>query len=112
MFMDKEQHIERLIEELDTIAAASRRVADHPKVTSEDRTAIQTSIGQEFAAFVAFDQDVHAAAIELVDAATDGATIADLLATYVRIQDGCVGCHDRFRARVTAARVALEGSDR
>jgi len=85
------------------VAIAAQRIADHPPVSPEDRAKIQAVLGQRFATFVAFDQEVHGAAIELVDAAAGERPIPDLLAHYSRIQEGCVACHEAFRTEVASA---------
>ncbi|GMV04640.1 MAG: hypothetical protein AMXMBFR53_09200 [Gemmatimonadota bacterium] len=86
------------------IAAAARKVADHPKVTPETAAAIQSALGAEFGDFAAYDHQVHDAATRLSEIAQDGEGQLDvLLAGYQGIQEGCVACHTQFRARVSAA---------
>lgn len=92
------------IEDALAVAEAARRVADHPKVTPETATAIQATLGAEFGDFAAFDHQVHEAAAYLSEVARDGAVSPDaLLSGYQEVQAGCVACHARFRARVSAA---------
>lgn len=85
------------------VAAAAQRIADHPNVSPEDRETIQAVLGREFSAFVAFDQGVHRAAVELAGAAARGSEIPDLLVLYSRVQEGCVACHEMFRTDVASA---------
>lgn len=91
------------------VAAAAGRVADHPEVTPEQMAIIQTTLGQEFAAFVHHDHTVHEAALALTAAAGAGAGPWDLMAGVAAVQEGCVGCHTAFRARVSAALAAGGG---
>lgn len=100
------------IADAEQVAVAAQRIADHPKVSPEDRAMIQAALGEGFGAFVTFDQEVHGAAIELADAAAGGSGAPDLLASYSRIQEGCVGCHDAFRADVASALGPPVGGDR
>lgn len=91
------------IDDASGVAAAARRVADHPRVPPEEMALIQGTLGEAFAAFVGFDQAVHGAAVSLSERAAAGAPAAELLAEVTRIQEGCVGCHTAFRPRVSAA---------
>lgn len=90
------------IEDRASVEAAARRIAEHPRVTPEQMSIIQATLGEGFAAFARHDHDVHDAAVAFAEAAA-GAEVADLLAGYVRIQEGCVSCHSAFRTRVSGA---------
>lgn len=94
------------VEDAAGVAAAARRVADHPRVPPEEMARIQAALGEEFASFVGFDQAVHGAAVALAERAEGVAPPAELLAGVARIQEGCVGCHTAFRPRVSAALAA------
>lgn len=85
------------------VAAAARRIAEHPAVTPEQRAAIQAALGAEFPTFARHDHAVHAAALALAAAADSGRVGAALLEPVGRVQQGCVACHDAFRGRVAAA---------
>lgn len=89
------------IADREAVRVAAQGVADHPRVTPGQMATIQAELGDEFPLFVQQDQGVHAAAVELTSAAQ--ANDADLLPVFVRIQEGCVGCHSRFRERVSEA---------
>ena len=97
------------LEDPAAVAAAAARVADHAKVRSEQMGVIQSTLGQEFAAFVHHDQTVHEAAVAVGAAAGAGAAPGDLLAGVVAVQGGCVACHTAFRARVSAALASAGG---
>ncbi|MBL8986890.1 MAG: cytochrome c [Gemmatimonadetes bacterium] len=85
------------------VAAAARRIADHPSVSAEQRAAIQAALGAEFPAFARHDHAVHEAALGLAAAADSGRVGAALLAPLGQVQQGCIACHDAFRTRVAAA---------
>lgn len=95
------------VEDVAIVAEAARRIADHPPVSPEERAVIQAALGPDFGNFVSFDQGVHSAAAELATGAANGREIPDLMDQYVLIQEGCVGCHEAFRADVSAALTAL-----
>jgi hypothetical protein len=80
------------------------RIADHPKVSDENRVAIQGTLGADFPTFVGYDQQVHAGAVRLAEQAEAGMPLSDLLALTVEIEEGCVSCHEAFRERVIQAR--------
>lgn len=94
------------------LAAAARRIADHPPVTAEQRSAIQAALGADFPGFVRYDQAVHGAAVELAARADSGVAMSALLQPITRIQQGCVGCHESFRARVAPALADSAGAGR
>jgi hypothetical protein len=89
-------------EDAEAVGAAAGRVADHPRVTPEQMAVIQATLGEDFAAFVQYDQAVHRASVALAEGAA-GATAVEHLSGLQRIQQGCVSCHSAFRTRVSAA---------
>ena len=93
------------------VAAAARRVAEHPSVTLEYREAIQEALGDEFPAFVAYDQEVHDAAQLVAERAEAGAPIAELLEFQHEVARGCVGCHTEFRTRLQPAMDRLRSQE-
>lgn len=90
------------LEDREAVRAAAERVADHPRVTPEQMATIQATLGAEFATFAGMDGEVHGASVALRDQAAE-ASVAELAAGYVRIQQGCVACHAAFRPRVSEA---------
>ena len=63
------------IEDRAIVEAAARRIAEHPRVTPEQMSIIQATLGEGFAAFARHDRDVHDAAVAFAEA-----EVADLLA--------------------------------
>lgn len=100
------------IEDPQAIAAAARRVADHPSVTVEYRAVIQEELGDEFPAFVEYDQEVHHTAMILAEGAEAEAPIAELLERHHEVARGCVGCHTAFRSRLETALTRLRSGER
>jgi mono/diheme cytochrome c family protein len=91
------------VEDPGTVRDAAGRIAAHPRVPPEQMATIRSTLGDELAAFAAMDGSVHDASVALAEAAEAGAATAELFAGYQRIQEGCLGCHAAFRARVFEA---------
>jgi hypothetical protein len=87
-------------EQPDGVVAPARRVADHPSVTVEYRTAIQEELGDDFVNFVRWDGQVHDEAARLAERAEEGASIAELLELHYDVARRCIGCHTDYRARL------------
>ncbi len=98
-------------EDPQVIAAAARRVAEHPSTTLEYRQAIQEELGDHFPTFVGYDEDVHDAARLLAERAEAGAPIAELLELHHEVARGCVGCHTAFRGRLQPAMDRLRANE-
>ncbi|MEN8145237.1 MAG: hypothetical protein ABFS14_09830 [Gemmatimonadota bacterium] len=96
------------LDDHEAVETAAARIAHHPRVTAEEMVAIQEALGEEFAAFVQQDQNVHRAAVELAEAAAASAPVSELFNGSVLIQEGCVSCHTQFRSRVSEALAAAQ----
>ena len=86
-------------EDLDAVGAAATAVAQHAKVSAEERGRVQRTLGDDFPRFAAVDRQVHDAAVAVADAAAAN----DMDATVGRLgaqEAGCVSCHTQFRARL------------
>ena len=99
------------MEDPQAVAAAARRVAEHPSTTLEYRQAIQEELGDHFPTFVEYDQEVHNAARFLAERAEAGAPIAELLGLRHEVARGCVGCHTGFRSRLQPTMDRLRSND-
>jgi hypothetical protein len=99
------------MENAQAVAAAARRVAEHPSVTLEYRQAIQEELGDEFPAFVAFDHEVHDAARLVAERAEAGASMAELLESQHEVARRCVACHTDFRSRLQPAMDRLRSQE-
>lgn len=90
-------------EDTGSIREGARRVADHPRVVRNQMSAIQAALADDFAAFAGLDQVVHRSAVELVEAVDSSRTTEEMFEIFLRIQRGCVSCHETFRERVGEA---------
>jgi hypothetical protein len=81
------------------VADAAEDVAEHPQVGPEERVRVQSTLGGDFPDFVAADQQVHALARRVREAALREDTIA-VLTALSDLQHGCVACHTDFRERL------------
>ncbi len=91
------------VEDQEVVRQAARRIADHPKIGPTQMVTIQTALGSDFPSFVAYDQEVHQAALTLAEATDSMITRWDAFDGLLRIQRGCLSCHLAFRARVAQA---------
>jgi hypothetical protein len=86
-------------EQLDTIAAAARSIANHPQVTADELRVVQGILGDDIVAFRALDMQVHDLAVRLGEAAAAG-DLEAVVATDAELRAGCVECHTQFRDRL------------
>jgi hypothetical protein len=99
------------MEDPQAVAEAAHRVAEHPSTTLEYRQAIQEALGDQFPAFVEYDQAVHHSARLLAERAEAGAAIGELLELQHEVARGCVGCHTAFRSRLQPAMDRLRSDE-
>lgn len=86
----------------DTIAAAARAVATHPKVPPSEAQRIAAILGADMAAFKAVDTEVHDLAMRIAELA--GREDMDAIVTVeTELRAGCVACHTGFRTRIREA---------
>ncbi len=81
---------------LETAAIA---IAKHPHVSPKEKARVQTTLGDDFAAFAAADRRVHDAAMRTAGAAANNDS-NQVLSELGSLQAGCVACHDAFRDRL------------
>lgn len=86
----------------DTIAAAARAVAGHPKVPPSEARQIGDILGPEMAAFKAVDTEVHDLAVRIEALAEEG-NMEDIITAEAELRAGCAACHTRFRSRIREA---------
>jgi hypothetical protein len=87
------------VERYDSIAAAARAVADHPRVTPEEARRIADVLGADMPRFKAADTRVHDLAVRL-ERAAGRRDMAAVLTAESELRSGCVECHTRFRERL------------
>ena len=86
-------------EDYDLIRQGASNIANHPRISPEQMKQIKGALGTEFENFVQFDKVVHGNANELVRAA-EARNWSEVLTTYTKIRDGCLGCHTAYRDRL------------
>ncbi|PKN56615.1 MAG: hypothetical protein CVU56_15415 [Deltaproteobacteria bacterium HGW-Deltaproteobacteria-14] len=86
-------------EDLGAVGAAATAVAQHPKVSPEERGRIQRTLGEDFPRFAAADGQVHDAAVAIADAAA-AKDLDGVVGRLGALEAGCVSCHTQFRARL------------
>jgi cytochrome c556 len=86
----------------DTIAAAARAVATHPKVPPSEAQQIAGVLGPDMAAFKGVDTEVHDLAMRVAELA--GEEDMDAIVTVEKeLRAGCMACHTGFRTRIREA---------
>ena len=90
-----------LSEDYAAIAKAAQAIAEHPLPRVAERTKIIGGLGADAGRFRQGDQAVHDAALAVKDAAAT-ADNAQILQSYMGLVQGCMDCHNTFRARVRA----------
>lgn len=88
--------------DLELVSASARSIADHPRVPAAEREAIASILGDEFGGFAALDREVHDIAVAMADSAPEWTT-ERVLERWDRMARACVGCHARYRDRLTEA---------
>lgn len=88
-----------LIADLDAVAHAAARIADHPKIPATQITLVAAELGEEMAAFKQYDTLVHDLSLAIRSAALEknrNRAIAD----YQQMINACLACHYSYRQRV------------
>jgi cytochrome c556 len=90
------------IADYDTIAAAARAVATHPKVPPSEAQQIAGVLGHDMAAFKNVDTEIHGLAVRIEELARE-ADLDSIVTAEARLRAGCLACHTRFRTRIRRA---------
>lgn len=85
-----------------TIAAAARAVATHPKVPPSEAQQIGAILGPDMAVFKGLDTEVHDLAMRIAELAGDEDMDA-IVTVEQELRAGCVACHTGFRTRIREA---------
>jgi hypothetical protein len=78
-------------------------ISAHPNISTDELARIESILGPEMGAFEAADAMVHEASVRMRDAAKS-ADMDAFLEQLATVQQGCVGCHSRFRERLRTNR--------
>lgn len=90
-------------ENYELIAKGATGIANHPKMTQEDKRIIKKALGKEIKEFVSFDMTVHHHADSMRMAALQE-KMQEVLRHYRIVQQGCVDCHSNYRTEISRAR--------
>ena len=82
------------------MAAHAGAIAGHAHISGEELARIEMELGPEMPAFEAADEAVHEASLRLRHAALEKDLDA-FVEQLAEVQRGCVGCHSRFRDRLS-----------
>ena len=88
-----------LTDDFTRVAQGAVRIANHPRIPSEQIQLVAAELGIEMAAFKQIDTSVHDLSLSIAAAAEeqDGdRAIAD----YQRMLSSCLACHDAYKDRV------------
>ena len=91
-----------LNDDFDLVARGADDIAGHPRIPADQVKLVAEELGEEMAAFKALDTAVHDLSLE-ISAAAQTRDRESVVSGYHRMVDGCVACHDAYKARVSAA---------
>jgi cytochrome c556 len=91
-----------LVDDLESVARAAARVADHPQIPPTQVTIVATELGAEMAAFKQFDTQVHNLSLAIQSAALENDRNS-AVANYHQMISTCLACHTAYRIRVAGA---------
>ena len=70
-----------------------------PHIPADQVQLVAAELGQEMPAFKEMDHRVHHLSLEM-KAAADALDRKGAITAYQRMVDGCLACHDAFKARI------------
>lgn len=85
------------VEDWALVAKTAQLIGEHPKPSLAERTRIFSFVGTNMSKFKEFDHQTHEAAHEMEHAAHSGDGL-QVINQYQKLQTGCLGCHQAFRA--------------
>lgn len=85
------------VEDWHLVAKTANMISDHPKPPLLEKGRIFAFVGTRMAKFKEFDAQTHEAAHEMENAA-ELANGSEVINQYQKLQMGCLGCHQAFRA--------------
>ena len=91
-----------LTEDFALVSRGASAIAAHPQIPAAQVQLVAAELGQEMPAFKQLDTLVHDLSLEL-DAAAKDSDWGAATSAYQQIFDGCLACHENYKARVVAA---------
>lgn len=90
-----------LTDDFDRIADGAAAIAAHPQIPASQVRLVAAELGSEMPAFKQLDLVVHDLSIELGAAAKQGDR-DEVINLYLRMTEGCLGCHESYKDRVAS----------
>lgn len=98
-----------LTDDLTRVAHAAVRIANHPRIPSEQIQLVAAELGTEMATFKQIDTSVHDLSLSIA-AAAEEKNRDRAIADYQRMLTGCFACHAAYKDRVGTLLSAAAGS--
>lgn len=89
-----------LIDDFDRIERGAGGIAGHDRIPSSQVARVAAALGPEMAAFKSLDEQVHELSVSMMNAARQQDRGA-VMASYRRMVEGCLACHEAFKNRVS-----------
>lgn len=95
----------------DLIEQGAANTNDHPPLSDESRSLVQSTLGERMSQFGAYDKIVHSTADSLREAARNQ-DMSRVMKHYNVIQQGCVSCHTAFQEEIRQERLKRQLQNR
>jgi len=95
----------------DLIEQGAANINDHPPLSDESRSLVQSTLGERMSQFGAYDKVVHDTADSLREAAVNQ-DMNGVMQHYNVIQQGCVSCHAAFQEEIRHERLKRQFQNR
>lgn len=88
-----------LTDDFGLVQHGATTIAEHPRIPEEQIQLVAQELGEEMAAFKAFDTQVHDLSLE-IEAAAKALDGAAARSAFTEMIDGCFACHTTYKERV------------
>jgi len=95
----------------DLIEQGAANINDHPPLSDDSRTLVQSTLDERMSQFGAYDKVVHGTADSLRKAAQNQ-DMNRVIKYYNVIQQGCVSCHAAFQEEIRHERLRQQTQNR
>lgn len=95
----------------DLIEQGAANINDHPPLSDESRSLVQSTLGERMSQFGTYDKVVHGTADSLRKAARNR-DMNRVMKHYNVIQQGCVSCHAAFQEEIRHERLRRQTQNR
>ncbi len=90
-----------LTDDFEQVAHGATAIAEHPQIPAAQVQLVATELGPEMPAFKQIDMLVHDLSLE-IGVAARALDRDSAISGYQQLLEGCFGCHETFKERVTA----------